>query len=89
MSEADYAGLMAAAHPSVACPGPLVLGQPKHPHQRCALTAAHQDWLTVVLLPSYAPDLNPAEGVWANMKKAWTTSPPATSISWPPSSGTG
>jgi hypothetical protein len=22
----------------------------------------------VVLLPSYAPDLNPAEGVWANMK---------------------
>jgi DDE superfamily endonuclease len=67
MSEADYAGLMAAAHPSVACPGHLVLGQPEHPHQRCAFTA-HQDWLTVVLLPSYAPDLNPAEGVWANMK---------------------
>ena len=22
----------------------------------------------MVLLPSYAPDLNPAEGVWANMK---------------------
>jgi putative transposase len=26
------------------------------------------DWLTVVRLPACAPDLNPAEGVWANMK---------------------
>jgi len=32
------------------------------------LIAAHSDWLTVVRLPAYAPDLNPAEGVWANMK---------------------
>jgi transposase len=31
-------------------------------------TGAHRDWLTVVQLPAYAPDLNPAEGVWANMK---------------------
>jgi hypothetical protein len=31
-------------------------------------TDAHRDWLTVVRLPAYAPDLNPAEGVWANMK---------------------
>ncbi len=23
------------------------------------------DWLTVYRLPAYAPDLNPAEGVWA------------------------
>lgn len=29
---------------------------------------AHHDWLTVVRLPAYAPDLNPAEGVWANVK---------------------
>ena len=29
---------------------------------------AHDDWLTVVRLPAYAPDLNPAEGVWANLK---------------------
>ena len=33
-----------------------------------AFTDAHDDWLTVVRLPAYAPDLNPAEGVWANMK---------------------
>ena len=30
-------------------------------------TDAHRDWLTVVRLPACAPDLNPAEGVWANM----------------------
>lgn len=28
----------------------------------------HTDWLTVVQMPAYAPDLNPVEGVWANMK---------------------
>jgi transposase len=33
-----------------------------------ASTDAHRDWLTVVRLPAYAPDLNPAEGAWANMK---------------------
>ena len=35
-----------------------------------AFTDAHCDWLTVVRLPAYAPDLNPAEGAWANMKTA-------------------
>ena len=29
---------------------------------------AHPDWLTEVRLPAYAPDLNPVEGAWANMK---------------------
>jgi transposase len=33
-----------------------------------ALIAEHPDWLTVVQMPSCAPDLNPVEGVWANMK---------------------
>ncbi|GAB2520661.1 transposase [Nocardiopsis aegyptia] len=27
------------------------------------------DWLTVVYLPSYAPDLNPVEGVWSVVKR--------------------
>ncbi|WP_235557883.1 transposase [Sphaerimonospora mesophila] len=26
------------------------------------------DWLTAFRLPAYAPELNPAEGVWANLK---------------------
>ena len=31
-------------------------------------TGAHPDWLTVVQLPAYAPELSPVEGVWADMK---------------------
>jgi len=27
-----------------------------------------QDWLQIEWLPGYAPDLNPAEGVWNNIK---------------------
>ncbi len=33
-----------------------------------AFIDAHHDWLTVVRLPAYAPDLNPVEGVWSTMK---------------------
>jgi transposase len=33
-----------------------------------ALIGARSGWLTEVRLPSYAPDLNPVEGAWANMK---------------------
>jgi transposase len=34
----------------------------------CRFIEAHPDWLTEVRLAAYAPDLNPVEGVWANMK---------------------
>lgn len=27
-----------------------------------------QEWLQVERLPGYAPDLNPCEGLWANLK---------------------
>ncbi|WP_455770332.1 IS630 family transposase [Streptomyces erythrochromogenes] len=30
----------------------------------------NSDWLTIVKLPPYAPDLNPVEGVWAHVKKS-------------------
>src|SRR5262249_10944119 len=29
-----------------------------------------RDWLTAYRLPAYAPDLNPAEGVWSNVRHA-------------------
>ncbi len=35
------------------------------------LTSAHQDWPTVIQLPTYALDLNSLKGVWANMKNVW------------------
>ncbi|MER5619275.1 transposase [Streptomyces sp. NPDC002215] len=31
--------------------------------------AANAEWLTVFQLPTYAPDLNPTEGVWALVKR--------------------
>jgi hypothetical protein len=40
-------------------------------HRMHALIAAWP-WLTVVRLPSYAPDLNPTEGVWRWMKRGLT-----------------
>jgi transposase len=33
-----------------------------------AWVAAQHQWLQVEYLPSYAPDLNPVEGLWANLK---------------------
>jgi putative transposase len=33
-----------------------------------AFTSAHPDWLTVIQLPAYAPELNPAEGLWSATK---------------------
>ncbi|GAU71395.1 transposase [Streptomyces sp. NBRC 110611] len=29
-----------------------------------------RSWLTVFRFPSYTPDLNPAEGVWAHLKNS-------------------
>ncbi|WP_176728517.1 transposase, partial [Planobispora rosea] len=28
----------------------------------------HEDWLSVYRLPSYAPHLNPAEGIWSALR---------------------
>jgi transposase len=70
MSEADYAGLIAAAHRRLQAPVILIWDN-LNTHISAAVrtfTDAHRDWLTVVRLPAYAPDLNPAEGVWANIK---------------------
>ena len=35
-----------------------------------AFIAENKRWLTVFRLPSYAPDLNPAEGVWSLLKRS-------------------
>jgi putative transposase len=70
MSEADYAGLITAAHQQLHAPVILIWDN-LSTHISAVMrtfTGAHPDWLTVTQLPSYAPDLNPAEGAWANMK---------------------
>lgn len=69
-SETDYAALLTAAHQQLHAPI-IVCWDNLNTHISAAMrqfVAAHADWLTVVRLPAYAPDLNPAEGVWANLK---------------------
>jgi putative transposase len=70
MSEADYAGLIAAAHRELQAPVVLIWDN-LNTHISAAMgrfVSSHPDWLTEVRLPAYAPDLNAAEGAWANMK---------------------
>ena len=38
----------------------------------------HPDWLTVIQLPAYAPDLNPAGGAWSVMKNSLGNLAPGT-----------
>jgi putative transposase len=55
MSEADYAGLIAAAHHQLHAPGILVWDN-LNTHRSATMhtfTAAHPDWLTVIQLPAY------------------------------------
>ncbi len=70
MYEADYAGLVTAAHNQLHSPVILIWDN-LNTHTSAAMrafTGAHPDWLTEARLPAYAPDLNAAEGAWANMK---------------------
>jgi len=72
MSEADYAGLITAAHNELHAP--LILCWDNLNTHVSALMRtfieAHDEWLTVARLPAYAPELNPVEGAWANMKNS-------------------
>jgi len=70
MSEADYAHLVTAAHHALNAPVILIWdGLNTHRSQKMrAFTQAREDWLTVIQLPGYAPDLNAVEGAWSVMK---------------------
>jgi transposase len=88
MSEADYAALIAAAHRYLNAPV-IVIWDNLNTHlsrKMRAFTTGHPDWLTVIQLPAYAPELNAAEGAWSVMKNslgnlaAGTTSQLATAM---------
>ncbi|MFF3577863.1 transposase [Streptomyces mirabilis] len=41
-----------------------------HLDQRLADSAEeHREWLRIVQIPTYAPELNPAKGVWSLLKR--------------------
>lgn len=71
MSERDYIGLIDAAHQQLKAPIILIWDR-LNTHRSKTMTEmiAARDWLTVVLLPPYAPDLNPTEAVWSHLKRS-------------------
>jgi len=45
-----------------------------------AWVGSQRDWLTVERLPAYAPDLNPVEYLWANLKGVELANLPGASL---------
>jgi putative transposase len=69
-AEADYAALLDAAHQQLG--GPIVvIWDNLNTHRSAAMREliAARDWLRVIRLPAYAPDLNPVEHVWSHIKR--------------------
>ncbi|MET8213576.1 transposase [Streptomyces sp. NPDC005373] len=61
-----------AAHQQLG--GPLVLVRDNlNVHKAAGLRefAEARNWLTIYYLPPYAPDLNPGEGIWSLLRRAW------------------
>lgn len=70
-SEDNYAALVTAAHHQLHAPI-ILCWDNLNTHVSAVMRRfidAHTNWLTVVRLPAYAPDLNPTEGVWAHLKR--------------------
>jgi len=70
-TETDYARFLDAAHQQL--DGPVVLvwdGLNTHTSRAMRELIAARPWLTVYQLPAYAPELNPVEPVWSNLKRS-------------------
>lgn len=70
-AETDYAALLDAAHQQLG--GSItVIWDNLNTHVSAAMRAliASRDWLHVIRLPAYAPDLNPVESVWSHLKRS-------------------
>jgi transposase len=69
-THAEFPALLARLHRQLAAP--IVLVWDNLSGHRTGTTrkfvAATTSWLTVVQLPGYAPELNPAQGAWAHLK---------------------
>lgn len=83
----DYRDLAVRAHLQLKAPIVLVWDN-LNTHLAAGMRqyADDHDWLTIVQLHSYAPDLNPAEGVWSLLRRgplANTASPTTTTSNAP------
>ena len=70
-AETDYAALLDAAHQYLKAPIVLIWDN-LNVHISAAMREliTTRDWLHVIRLPAYAPDLNPTEGVWSHVKRS-------------------
>jgi putative transposase len=70
LGEQDYMRLLCAVHTELRAPLILVWDNLHH-HVSATMRqfVDDHDWLTVVQLPAYAPELNPTEGVWSHVKR--------------------
>ncbi|WP_432987155.1 transposase [Dactylosporangium sp. CA-233914] len=70
-SERDYITLLDAAHQQLAAPIVAVWDN-LNTHVSAAMREliAARDWLHIIRLPAYAPDLNPVEAVWSHLKRS-------------------
>ncbi len=83
MSEADYAGLITASHHQLQAPL-MVCWDNLNTHVSAVMrefTQAQPNWLTIIQLPAYAPELSAAVGLWAGTKNGLGNLAAATSIS--------
>jgi transposase len=70
-AETDYAALLDAAHQQLGAPIVLVWDNLNtHISAAMRMLIATRDWLHVIRLPAYAPDLNPTEHAWSHLKRS-------------------
>jgi hypothetical protein len=67
----EYRDLLTAAHHQLPGGNILLIWDNLNVRLKAELRAftAAQPWLKVFQLPSYAPDLNPVEGIWSSLKR--------------------
>ena len=69
--ERDFAAMLDAAHQQLQAPIVLVWdGLPGHRSAQMRTLIAARPWLRVYQLPGYAPELNPTENVWSNLRRS-------------------
>ena len=70
-AETEYARLLDGAHQELGRAIVLVWDNlPTHTSRKMRQLIAARSWLTVFQLPAYAPELNPVEAVWSNLKRS-------------------
>jgi putative transposase len=69
LDEDDYIRLLDRAHQRLRTPMIVIWdGVNTHTSARMRQLITARPWLTVIRLPTGAPDLNPAEGIWSQLK---------------------